>query len=86
MPKSRSRGRADRRRYQLKPDRKKPRRKPSPRWYPPLVLGIMAVGVLVIVLNYMGIMPFSGGQTKPAFLMGGLALIAIGFLGTTGIR
>ena len=85
MPKSRSRNRS-RNRYQVEPDRKKPKRKSSPRWYPPLVLAVMGVGVLMIVLNYIGILPFTGGETKPAALIIGLGLIAVGFLGTTNIR
>jgi hypothetical protein len=87
VPKSRSRSKAKAKgRYQVEPDRRKPKAKSSPRWYPPLVLGIMGLGVIVIVLNYMGILPFTGGQTHPIALMVGLGLIAVGFLGTTGIR
>jgi Cell division protein CrgA len=85
MPKSRGRQKS-KGRYQVEPDRPKPKTKSSPRWYPPLVLGVMAVGVVVIVLNYMGILPFTAGQTNPVALMIGLGLIAVGFLGTTGIR
>lgn len=87
MPKSRSRQKAKPKgRYQVEPDRRKPKTKSSPRWYAPLVLGIMGLGVVVIVLNYMGILPFTGGQTNPIALMVGLGLIAVGFLGTTAIR
>jgi hypothetical protein len=46
----------------------------------------MALGVVVIVLNYMGILPFTGGTTDPVALMLGLGLIGAGFLGTMGIR
>lgn len=86
MPKSRSRRAAAGRRYQLEPQRRKPRKKSSPRWYAPLVLGVMALGVVVIVLNYMGILPLTGGTTNPVALMLGLGLIGVGFLGTMGIR
>jgi len=87
MPKSRSRNRADsKRRYQLEPTKKAPRKKPSPRWYPPLVLGLMGLGVIVIVLNYMGILPFTHSQTSPVALLVGLGMIGVGFLGTTMIR
>jgi hypothetical protein len=85
MPKSRSRNRSPRR-YQVEPDRRKPKRRSSPRWYAPLVLSVMGIGVLIIVLNYIGILPFTGGQTKPVALIIGLGLIAVGFLGTTNIR
>ena len=86
MPKSRSRSQSSKQRYQLGPTPKKERQKPSPRWYPPLVLGLMGLGVLVIVTNYMGILPFTQHQTKPIALLVGLAMIGVGFLGTTMIR
>ena len=87
MPKSRSRSQSSaKRRYQLGPTPKKDRQKPSPRWYPPLVLGLMGLGVLVIVLNYMGILPFTHHQTSPLALLVGLGMIGVGFIGTTMIR
>src|SRR5205807_8938207 len=49
MPKSKSK----RSRYQPPPKRKP---KPSPRWYGPTILGFMFAGVVVIVLNYLGLM------------------------------
>jgi hypothetical protein len=86
MPKSRSRNRGASKRYQLEPTKKAPRKKSSPRWYSPLVLVLMGLGVTVIVLNYMGILPFTNNQTSPVALMVGLAMIGVGFLGTTMIR
>jgi predicted acyltransferase len=88
MPKSRSRSKGADKRYQLEPTRKPPRAKPSPRWYPPLVLGVMGLGVVVIVLNYIwpSILPFIHKQTNAYALFIGLAFIAVGFLGTTKIR
>ena len=89
MPKSRSRNRAaEKRRYQLEPTKKAPRQKPSPRWYAPLVLGLMGLGVLLIVLNYIWpkVVPFTSDQTSPVALFIGLGMIAVGFLGTTRIR
>lgn len=80
MPESRSRTRKKGSRYQLEPARKK-RVKPMARWYAPLVLGVMAVGVGVIVWNYL-----RGDQASNAFLWIGLGLIGLGFLGTTRIR
>jgi hypothetical protein len=79
MPESRGRTKKKGGRYQLEPARKK-KSKRMPRWYPPLVLGVMVVGVVVIVWNYMG------GNTSNAFLWLGLGLIAVGFIGTTNIR
>jgi cell division protein CrgA len=86
MPKSRSRQKPKPRqaakRYQLEPDRKRPP-KESPRWYGYVVLGVMALGVVAIVGNYMDLLP---GSPTNAYLWGGLGLIALGFLGTTRWR
>ncbi|GBC86865.1 Cell division protein CrgA [bacterium HR12] len=81
MPRSRSRQRARKRPYAAPPP--KPRPKESPRWYGFLVLGLMAVGVAVIVLNYMGLTP-GGGQ--PLWLWVGLGFIAAGFIAATQWR
>ncbi len=89
MPKSRSRNTAaQKRRYQLEPTKKAPRQKPSPRWYAPLVLGLMGLGVVVIVLNYIwpSVLPFTHDVTSPVALFVGLGMIGVGFLGTTKIR
>jgi predicted acyltransferase len=89
MPKSRSRNTAaQKRRYQLEPTKKAPRQKPSPRWYAPLVLGLMGIGVVVIVLNYIwpSVLPFTHDVTSPVALFVGLGMIGVGFLGTTKIR
>jgi predicted acyltransferase len=89
MPKSRSRNRGSgKSRYQLEPAKKAPGKKSSPRWYPPLVLSLMGIGVLIIVLNYIwpSALPFTHDQTSPVVLLVGLGLIGVGFLGTTTIR
>jgi hypothetical protein len=78
MPKSKSK----RRRYQP-PPRKKP--KPSPKWFGASILGIMFIGVIIIVLNYLGLVPFSHG-TSNLYLFVGLGLIAVGFLAATQWR
>jgi hypothetical protein len=89
MPKSKSRGKQRPRRasdrYRLDPDRKQ-RHKASPRWYGPLILAIMGIGVAMIVANYMGLLPGTSASPRNAYLFGGLALIALGFLGTTRWR
>jgi cell division protein CrgA len=80
MPESRGRTAKKKTRYTLEPARKK-RVKPAPRWYAPLVLGVMGIGVAVIVWNYL-----RGDNASNAFLWIGLGLIGVGFLGTTRIR
>jgi hypothetical protein len=80
MPESRSRSKKTRaRRYQLEPQRKQ-RSKASPRWYGPMLLTVMGLGVLVIVLNYIGIV--LPGAPHNGWLWGGLGVIALGFFGT----
>ena len=81
MPESRGRTRKKNARYQLEPARKK-RAKSMPRWYAPLVLGIMGAGVVVIVWNYLQ----GTDRASNAFLWLGLGLIGLGFIGTTQIR
>lgn len=76
MPESRQRPKRSSKRYQLEPQRKT-RSKASPRWFGPLVLGVMAIGVIVIVWNYVSPTPSNG------ILFLGLGLIAAGFLGTS---
>jgi Cell division protein CrgA len=70
MPRSKSK----RRRY-TPPPRKKHR--PSPKWYGALILFTFAAGVLLIVLNYLGLVP---GGTKSLYLFVGLGAIALGFV------
>ena len=72
MPKSKSK----RQRYQP-PPKKKP--KPSPRWFGVLILTILGAGVLTIILNYLGLIPGTGGQATNPYLWGGLGAIAVGF-------
>jgi Co/Zn/Cd efflux system component len=86
MPKSKSK----RRRHQP-PPRKKP--KPSPRWFGLSILAAMFAGVIMIVLNYLGVMPAFkalgldvSGDTNNFYLFAGLGLIAAGFLASTQWR
>jgi hypothetical protein len=81
MPKSRQRQRRSSRPYAAPPPRRKPRK--SPTWYGVLVLGLMAIGIALIVLNYMELMP---GGTQQYWLWVGLALIAGGFAAATQWR
>ena len=53
---------------------------PSPRWYTVLMSTLMIVGVLLIVLNYLTLLP---GSVSKWYLWSGLGLIGAGFLMTT---
>ncbi len=81
MPKSRGRQKQTRRPYVPPPPKKK--RKASPRWYGWLVLAVFVIGVVLIVLNYMGAVP---GDTSPLWLWIGLGFIALGFGLSTQLR
>jgi len=56
---------------------------PSPTWYIASMFGLMALGTLVILLNYMDLMP---GGTNNTWLLTGLAGIAGGFAMTLNFR
>ncbi|MFV1970486.1 MAG: cell division protein CrgA [Acidimicrobiia bacterium] len=56
---------------------------PSPTWYVAVMFGLMAVGVVVILLNYIGLLP---GETSNTPLLAGLASIGIGFAMTMNYR
>jgi hypothetical protein len=89
VPKSKGRKKkTSERPYVPKKERKKPRS--SPPWYPFFFLGLMGLGILIIVLNYMKMMvvdvsPWTAG-TSPYYLWVGLGFIAAGFLAATGYR
>lgn len=72
MPKSKSK----RRRYQP-PPKKKP--KPSPRWFGIFVLTVLGLGVVVIILNYLGVSALLPGAPRNLYLWSGLGAIAVGF-------
>ena len=55
-------------------------KEPSPRWYIVLMSSLMIIGVLLIVLNYLTLLP---GSVSRWYLWCGLALIGAGFLMTT---
>jgi hypothetical protein len=52
----------------------------SPRWYGPLLLVLLVAGLLLIVGNYVGIMP---GGTSNWYLIGGLVGIVAGAMMAT---
>ncbi len=77
MPESRTRRKRAGQRYQLEPQRRK-RAKHSPRWYGPLVLGVIGAGVVVVVWNYL-----RGDFASNGVLWVGLGIIGTGFVGLT---
>ena len=56
---------------------------PSPTWYIATMFSLMGVGTLVILLNYIGLMP---GNTNNTWLLVGLGGIAVGFGMTLNFR
>ena len=56
---------------------------PSPTGYVATMFGLMALGIVLILLNYMGILP---GGTSNMYLLGGLAMIGVGFAMTLNYR
>ena len=71
------RSKSKRRRYRPPPPKK---RKPSPRWFGLLILGTMFAGVVIIVVNYLGLIPGTSGNANNLYLFVGLGAIAMGFL------
>ena len=59
-------------------------KKVSPIWVPILMFTCMGLGVLIILANYVGLMP--GGEANNWYLLIGLALITAGFLTATQYR
>lgn len=57
--------------------------KSSSKWYVAAMFTLMAIGVVVILLNYIGIFP---GGTDNNYLYMGLGAIAVGFLMTLWYR
>jgi Cell division protein CrgA len=57
--------------------------KVSPTWVPVLMFSLLALGVLLIFLNYLNVLP---GGTNNAYLGGGLAAICGGIIVATQYR
>ena len=53
----------------------------SPRWVPVLILLLLVLGVVLIIINYLGVLP---GGASNWYLLVGLALIVGGFVTATG--
>ena len=84
MPVSKGRKKAKRR--PTPPQKRDPikAKGPSPRWYVALMASLMVGGLLLILLNYMGLVP--GGDTDNMYLLIGLAGIGSGFAMTLNYR
>jgi hypothetical protein len=59
---------------------------PSPRWVPVLMFALWGLGLLVIVLNYMGVLPGSSDGGNGWYLVAGLVSILGGILVATQYR
>ena len=65
-------------RYTPPPPKKAP---PSPLWVPVALTTLLLVGLLVVVTNYLSLLP---GDTENRYLILGLVLISGGFMMATG--
>ena len=77
MPESKSK----RSRYTPPPPKKAP---PSKLWVPVGLTTLLAVGLIVVVTNYLNLLP--GPDTENRYLLLGIALISGGFLMATNYR
>ncbi|TMK88008.1 MAG: cell division protein CrgA [Actinobacteria bacterium] len=59
-------------------------KKVSPKWVPAVMFICLGLGVVIILANYVGLMP--GGDANNWYLLIGLALITAGFLTATQYR
>jgi hypothetical protein len=57
--------------------------KVSPIWVPILMFTGLIAGMLMIILNYVDVLP---GGTSNGYLLGGLGLITVGFLTATKLH
>ena len=57
--------------------------KVSPRWVPVLMFSLLFLGLVVIVCNYLGLLP---GEAQNGYLFAGLGLITGGFITATRYR
>jgi hypothetical protein len=57
--------------------------KVSPLWVPIVMFTTLIVGMLMIILNYVDVLP---GGTSNGYLLGGLGLITVGFLTATKLH
>jgi hypothetical protein len=57
--------------------------KVSPPWVAALMFTLLGLGMIVILANYLGVLP---GGAKNAYLLLGLGLITVGFITATRYR
>jgi hypothetical protein len=48
----------------------------SPQWYGPAIVGLFVLGLLTIILNYLGVLP---AATSAWYLLAGIVIIFLGF-------
>ncbi|HUZ41207.1 MAG TPA: cell division protein CrgA [Acidimicrobiales bacterium] len=48
----------------------------SPRWYGWLIVALLGLGMLIVILNYLAVLP---GSVSSWYLVGGLAVMFAGF-------
>ncbi len=77
MPESKGRKKTTNRRYELHPQRKQ-RTKSSPKWFAPVMVALMVLGIGIIVWNFFRA---NGDGFEPAVMWLGLGVLAAGFFG-----
>ena len=82
MPESRIR----RRRAWTAPREKSAGPRPSPRWWVPVMLGLMLVGLVWIVVYYISGTPYPGPSWGAGNLAAGFGVVLVGFAMTTRWR
>lgn len=83
MPKSKGRKKAKKRPPPPPKQETAKQKGPSPTWYVITMFGLMAIGLVVILLNYMDVLP---GGTNSIYLLLGLGGIGVGFAMTMNYR
>lgn len=58
-------------------------RKPSPRWVPVLMFALWGLGLMLIILNYMGVLPGTQDDANGWYLVSGLVSILAGIMVAT---
>lgn len=62
------------------------KRGPSPRWVPVLMFALWGLGLLLIVLNYMGVLPGTDDGSNGWYLIAGLGSVLAGIMVATQYR